>query len=116
VLLQVRHVPENGHERFVERHENAWPLARTRWTPLHLDPRGMQLSPTPFGTQQSVNYDAMGDGLTFSTSPLTEDTEFTGPVALKLFASSSTADADLFVVLRVGARQGSCRLCHAANG
>ena len=43
----------------------------------------------------------MGDGLTFLTPPLAAETEITGPSALKLFASSSTADADLFIVLRV---------------
>ena len=43
----------------------------------------------------------MGDGLTFLTPPLAHETEITGPSALKLFVSSSTADADLFVVLRV---------------
>ncbi len=102
VLLQVRHVPDsNGRERFVERHEHEWPLARTNWTQMHLDPHGMLLSPTPTATAQSVTYDAMGDGVTFSTPPLTEDTEFTGPSALQLFVSSSTVDADLFVVLRV---------------
>jgi predicted acyl esterase len=43
----------------------------------------------------------MGDGLTFLTPPFKEETEITGPSALKLFASSSTADADFFIVLRV---------------
>jgi predicted acyl esterase len=43
----------------------------------------------------------MGDGLTFLTGPLTEATEITGPIAAKLFVSSSTSDADLFLVLRV---------------
>ena len=43
----------------------------------------------------------MGDGVTFLTEPLAEETEITGPSALKLFVSSSTSDADLFVVLRV---------------
>jgi len=101
VLLQVRHVPENGLERFVERHEQEWPLARTRWTSLYLDAQGMQLSPAPVNTAQTVSYETTGEGLTFSTTPLTEDTEITGPSALRLFISSSTADADLFVVLRV---------------
>ncbi|HTQ84494.1 MAG TPA: CocE/NonD family hydrolase C-terminal non-catalytic domain-containing protein, partial [Pseudolabrys sp.] len=40
-------------------------------------------------------------GLTFMTPPLPQDTEITGPSALKLFASSSTRDADFFIVLRV---------------
>jgi predicted acyl esterase len=43
----------------------------------------------------------MGDGVTFLSAPLQAETEITGPSALKLQVSSSTADADLFVVLRV---------------
>ncbi|MGC2716199.1 MAG: CocE/NonD family hydrolase C-terminal non-catalytic domain-containing protein, partial [Pseudolabrys sp.] len=43
----------------------------------------------------------MGDGLVFLTPPLAKETEITGPSALKLFVSSSTPDADIFVVLRV---------------
>jgi predicted acyl esterase len=43
----------------------------------------------------------MGDGVTFLTAPLANATEITGPLALKLFVSSSTTDADIFVVLRV---------------
>ena len=43
----------------------------------------------------------MGDGVTFLTAPLAKETEITGPSALKLFVSSSTTDADIFVVLRV---------------
>jgi len=101
VLLQVRHVPENGRERFVERHEHEWPLARTRWSRFHLDSQQLQLSTEPVASEQSATYDATGDGLTFRTPPLTVDTEITGPSALRLHVSSSTADADLFVVLRV---------------
>ena len=48
----------------------------------------------------------MGEGVTFSTPPLKSETEITGPSALKLFISSSTRDADLFVVLRVFDPQG----------
>jgi predicted acyl esterase len=43
----------------------------------------------------------MGDGVTFSTPPLEQETEITGPSALKLWISSATADADIFAVLRV---------------
>jgi predicted acyl esterase len=43
----------------------------------------------------------MGDGVTFLSTPLAAETEISGPSALKLFVSSSTSDADLFVVLRV---------------
>jgi predicted acyl esterase len=38
VQLQVRHV-----DRFVERFENEWPLARTLWTKLYIDPANMAL-------------------------------------------------------------------------
>ncbi len=97
VQLQVRH----PGEKFVERHENEWPLARTKWTQFYLDPKNKSLSRTPVTTEQSLTYEAMGDGVTFSTPTLEKETEITGPSMLKLFVSSSTADADLFVVLRV---------------
>ena len=42
----------------------------------------------------------MSDGVIFLTPPLQEDMEITGPIAVKLFVSSSTADVDIFVVLR----------------
>jgi predicted acyl esterase len=102
VQLQVRH----PGEKFVLRYENEWPLARTQWTRFYLDAQGMRLSPAPVAAEQSVTYDAMGDGLTFSTPPLAQETEITGPSALKLFVSSSTTDADIFTVLRVFAPDG----------
>jgi hypothetical protein len=97
VLLQVRHPGET----FVERAEREWPLARTRWTRFHLDPAGMRLSDKPPASDTAHTYEAMGDGATFSTGALEHDTEITGPIALKLFVSSSTVDADIFAVLRV---------------
>jgi predicted acyl esterase len=97
VQLQVRH----PGERFVQRAENEWPLARTQWTKLYLDPASDTLSPAPTAGATSKTFDAMGDGLTFLTPPLEHETEITGPLAAKLFVSSSTADADLFLVLRV---------------
>jgi uncharacterized protein len=96
VLLQVRHI-----DKFVPRAENEWPLKRTRWTKFYLDPLAMTLTPKkPSGLAQ-LKFMAMGDGLVFLTPPLAKETEITGPSALKLFVSSSTPDADVFVVLRV---------------
>jgi predicted acyl esterase len=96
VLLQVRHV-----DKFVERHENEWPLARTQWTRLCLN-NNHQLR---FGKQNSrgasITFDAMGDGVTFISEPLETEMEVAGPIACKLRVSSSTEDADLFLVLRV---------------
>lgn len=101
VLLQVRHI-----DRFVERGENEWPVARTRWTKFYLDPTDRSLSTTaPSGTAK-IEYEALGDGITFLSAPLTVEAEITGPSAAKLFVSSSTTDADLFLVLRVFAPDG----------
>jgi uncharacterized protein len=96
VQLQVRHV-----DRFVERAEQEWPLKRTKWTKLYLDPAGGGLTDKRGKDKAVTRFDAMGDGVTFLTAPLAEETEITGPAALKLFVSSSTADADIFAVLRV---------------
>ena len=96
VQLQVRHV-----DRFVERAENEWPLRRTRWTRFYLDPAGYTLSDRPAKKNSTIKFAALGDGVTFLTAPLDRDTEITGPSAVKLFVSSSTSDADIFVVLRV---------------
>lgn len=101
VQLQVRHV-----DRFEQRAESEWPLARTRWTRLHLDPDGCSLRSEPASDYASAEYQAAGEGLTFSTEPLEEETELTGPLSAKLFVSSSIAEADLFVVLRAFAPNG----------
>src|SRR5207302_1804411 len=87
-------------ERFTLRAENEWPLARTQWTKRYLHPDG-RLDSGPHPECGARSYDAMGDGLTFSTPPLREELEITGPVAAKLWLSSETTDADVFLVLRV---------------
>jgi uncharacterized protein len=97
VLLQVRH----PGEKFVERHENEWPIARTQWTKFYLDSSDMTLSQDPVSESASITYEGFGDGVTFVTPPLAEPTEVTGPIAAKLFVSSQTEDADLFLVVRV---------------
>ena len=47
-----------------------------------------------------MTYKGFGDGVTFMTEPLKQDTEITGPIAAKLWVSSATEDADLFLVVR----------------
>ena len=88
-------------ERFELRAENEWPLARTQWTKYYLDPEGRSLAPRASAAQSTVTYETTGDGVTFTTSPMTKDLEITGPVAVKLWLSSDTSDADVFIVLRV---------------
>ena len=55
----------------------------------------------PPGSSTIITYDANGDGATFISAPLERETEITGPLAAKLRVSSSTSDADLFIVFRV---------------
>jgi len=96
VQLQVRHV-----DRFVERHENEWPIARTQWTKFYLHPAAHQLNLERASAAGRITYDGLGDGVTFVSAPLDKETEITGPLAARLFVSSSTTDADVFLVFRV---------------
>lgn len=96
VQLQIRKV--GGFE---QRAENEWPLARTRWTRFFLIPSNLRLGAEPPEAAESLEYESLGEGVTFLSSPLREETEITGPLAAKLFISSSTSDADLFVIFRV---------------
>src|SRR5262245_36135118 len=97
VLLNVRH----PGEKFVQREENEWPLARTQWTRYHLNPATGELTTEVPSGVMTLTYATTGDGLMFSTPPLDHEIEITGPVAAKLAVSSATTDADLFLVLRV---------------
>lgn len=97
VQLQVR----SPGEHFVERHENEWPLDRTEWTKLYLHPEGLTLEKNPVCELGSITYKGLSEGITFISRPLLEETEITGPIAAKLFVSSSTEDADLFLIARV---------------
>ena len=96
VRLQVRHV-----DHFEERCEDDWPIPRTEWSNLYLEPATLNLQATPAMADGQITFDALGDGVTFTADPMSEATEITGPVALQLVVSSNTTDADLFVVLRV---------------
>ena len=97
VLLNVRH-PD---EKFVPRAEHEWPLARTQWTKYFLDPANRRLARGAAPAAATLPYRTTGNGVTFSTPPLADPMEITGPVAAKLFVSSDTTDADLFLVLRL---------------
>ncbi len=97
VQIQVRHPTKP----FRPRREQEWPLRGTKWTKLFLDPASSALSWHPPKQANPVGFKALGDGLTFLTAPLKEDLHIIGPSAAKLFVSSSTVDADLFIILRL---------------
>jgi uncharacterized protein len=128
VKLHIRTGGALGDYKF--RFENEWPIARTRWTRMHLKanaseqdhdgrPEGELLAepvaaeraitylaspPTHAGTASaapSVNAGAIGrTGVSFVTAPLAEDIEITGPMALVLWVSSTSEDMDIFATIR----------------
>ena len=100
--LNVRHV-----DKFVERFEYEWPIARTQWTRFYLDLETKTLAATAPTKPTALCYLPEGEGITFMSAPLTEEMEIAGPMAAKLFVSSKSEDADMFVALRVFRPDGS---------
>jgi hypothetical protein len=96
VQLQVRYI--NG---FKERHEDEWPIERTQWTKMYLDAENNLNHQHSVTSTSSLSFAAMDEGLNFKSQPFKQETELTGPLALRLFISSSTPDTDLFVVMRL---------------
>jgi uncharacterized protein len=76
-----------------------WPLRGTKWTKLYLHCTDRSLKPQ-VAPEGSAKYEALSEGVTFSTPPLPEDVEILGPLKARLWVSSSTEDMDLFVTLR----------------
>jgi predicted acyl esterase len=110
ILLNVRHV-----DKFVQRAENEWPLARTQWTKMHLDLEGKALSSTSSGKASTAAFDATRNGgICFTSAPFEQETEITGPLACKLFVSSSTTDADIFLVLHLFDPEGKEKVFQGA--
>ena len=98
VMLNVR----RPGEHFTPRGESEWPLKRTSWKKFYLDPAHMSLEKKAPGKKGEIAYRGMSsDGVTFMMPPMAEDTELCGPIASKLFVSSDTRDADLFLVVRL---------------
>jgi hypothetical protein len=96
VLMDVRHA--NG--TIERREEKEWPLARTQWRRLYLDAAGDRLLETAPAETAQLEYAALEQAATFTTPPLDAETEITGPMAAKLWVSSSTRDMDLFATVQ----------------
>lgn len=111
VLLQVRH----PGERFEARAEQEWPLAHTEWKRMYLQPSAGSLSLEEPREQTQATYRGFGEGLQLLTEPFESETEITGPISCRLWLSSSTTDADVFLALRVFDPQGNEVLFHGAN-
>jgi uncharacterized protein len=85
-------------ERF--RTADRFPLPATRTTRYHLDTKTKSLASTKPVEGGEIAYDALGPGVDFSSAPFAEDVEFTGFVSAHLWVTSSTADMDVFAILR----------------
>lgn len=110
VELQTRRV-DGG---FDLRTATQWPLPETRWTRFYLDASNDTLRPNERGADASDSYDGLTGTLSFSyVCP--QDLEFAGPAAAKLFIESTTADADLFLVLRAFTPDGVEVVFQGAN-
>jgi predicted acyl esterase len=97
VHLHIRH----PGEKFVLRKENEWPLARTDWQTMPLDVGNHRLSTEAPTEEASETFEALGAGVEVRTAPFTEQTEITGPLSCRLWVSSSSTDADIFLALRL---------------
>ena len=97
VALNIR----SPGEKFALRAEKEWPLARTQWTNYYLSPDAKTLTTEQPSSHAVLTYETASNGLTFSTPPLQQPLEITGPIAAKLWVSSETTDADLILALRV---------------
>lgn len=95
VQLSIR-TPHGSTRRM----ESEFPLARTKWTTVHLDAADRSLRPGAPAAPAEVTYQARGEGVSFSTPPFSADTEITGFVSARLWVKSSTTDMDVFAVLR----------------
>jgi uncharacterized protein len=102
VRLEVRESARVLHPR----DESEWPLARTAYTPLHLDARTMSLSAEPPAEEAAASHDAT-DGAAVFDHTFETDTELTGHMKLRLWVETDQGrDMDLFAGLEKLDAQG----------
>jgi predicted acyl esterase len=88
------------------RSASAWPLPGMRPERWYLDAATGSMSPGPSTAAAESSSPGLGDGLTFMSAPFEEETEFTGPIGVRLWVSSSTTDMDIFAAARLIDPQG----------
>jgi predicted acyl esterase len=103
VLLDIRHADGT----ITRREENEWPLARTEWRSLYLDASAGALAESAPTETARVSYQALEESVVFTTPPLPDEIELTGPMAAKLYISSSTEDMDIFATVQAFAPDGT---------
>ncbi len=98
------------------RHEHEWPLARTRWTKFYLRSWGRLSPESPIldedadcFVQEPLDKTSHVQSIKYSTAPLPEDMEITGPLAFYFYASINTDDTNWLVKLKDVDAYGSSR-------
>ncbi len=100
------------------RQEDDWPIPRTQWTKLYLQPlrdspsaseiEGRLVTEAPAASAR-ITYEASPGGrhhhggrtgVTFDTAAMTQDMEITGPIVLNVWVSSTSKDMDIIASLR----------------
>jgi uncharacterized protein len=95
VMLAIR----NGNS-VTWRGEQSWPIERTQWTNMYLDMGKRTLATVATDSDDQITYVATEDSITLSTAAFDAQLELTGPIALKLWVSSTSPDTDIYI--RIG--------------
>lgn len=82
------------------RTSDRFPLPEAQPVRYYLDAASRTLDTKPAAAESKVSYEAIGPGIDFSTAPFEQDVEFNGYVTAHLRVVSSTADMDIFAVVR----------------
>ena len=117
VKLEIR--TGGSKKPYAFRLEDDWPIPRTAWTKLYLQPQketavageGVEgtLTLQPPAKASKITYEASPggrhshggrSGVSFDTAPMAQDTEVTGPIVLHVWVSSSAKDMDIFATIR----------------
>ena len=91
------------------RDETEWPIARTQWRRLHLDADTGSLTFEAPATASTASYSA-ADGVQEFVFAADEEVEFTGPVAARLWVSTTGHDVDVFLHFHVIELDGAIRV------
>ena len=97
IQMQIRH----PYNEMKTSSATEWPLKNTQWIKLYLNSRDTSLTKESASVNQILSFESYSDGLTFLTPPMEREIQMIGPSSSKLYISSSTSDADIFLVLRV---------------
>ena len=113
VRLEIRDRLDDYEVRF----EHEWPIARTQYTKLYLDPGAEALKTAPLANETKVRYNPRSGGSASFELTFDEDTELSGYMIAKLWVSTENADdIDIFVGVRKFDVLGNELQFHGNNG